>query len=796
MSNIFMIAKNNMKKQKGDMITFLIMMFLTSFLLFDCVSLITGVKKVYEDKFEATNAPDIMLFIHRNEKGVECMEKALKDNNIEEFEMTPILYVSADYKNKDAKDFANFPFIIENSENKNMMLNVFPEDVSLNDGEIYIPYTMQSTVDIDDILLMKINGKEFEFKVRGFSENPLFCSTTAASMNYVYLSEADYKEIESLSSGKITSDIMLAYFYKCKADDKVTDMDALQQNISDDYNLNISKLEEKETDTSYDIVININKDLMLFGNTMFPYVSIGFIAVFAVMILVIALIIISFSISNFIQRNMKNTGILEACGYKVSELKNALTVQIMSVAVSGTAIGLALALVSLPSVGEILKAVMGITWTSNTNMIPILITGTSLLLIVFSTTRIISRKYNNISVLDALRGGINTHNFKKNRFAFSKTRLPVALVLSLKETFGNLGKNIALALIIAILTVSAIIGFALKENFSSDKNGMMDVMGIEMGTAGITAIEGIGDDLRALQGVKNVYECQNKILTLEFNGQSYIYNTYGVADSKYAINTVVTEGRQPEADNEIMLTHPISMQTGAGIGDVVTITNGDHSEAFVVTGINQRLEQAGKTMAMTLDGFERIDARSNYNDYYVTAEDGVTYDELKKTLEDYGRSKGLELGITNTGELIEGTINGMISTFDIVNVIIMIITTFIVIFVESLVIRAKITREWRNMGINKALGMTSGNLIGQITLSNIPVIITGCLIGALSSGFVGRSMMLIIFSYLGLQKLTLKMPLVLILATVAGIILIAALTSAFEGLRIRKLIPMEMITEE
>lgn len=796
MSNIFMIAKNNMKKQKGDMITFLIMMFLTSFLLFDCVSLITGVKKVYEDKFEATNAPDIMLFIHRNEKGAECMEKALKENNIEEFEMTPILYVSADYKNKDAKDLANFPFVIENSENKNTMLNVFPEDVSLNDGEIYIPYTMQSTVDIDDILLMKINGKEFEFKVKGFTENPLFCSTTAASMNYVYLSEADYKEIESLSSGKITSDIMLAYFYKCKADDKVTDMDALQQNISDDYNLNISKLEEKETDTSYDIVININKDLMLFGNTMFPYVSIGFIAVFAVMILVIALIIISFSISNFIQRNMKNTGILEACGYKVSELKNALTVQIMSVAVSGTAIGLALALVSLPSVGEILKAVMGITWTSNTNMIPILITGTSLLLIVFSTTRIISRKYNNISVLDALRGGINTHNFKKNRFAFSKTRLPVALVLSLKETFGNLGKNIALALIIAILTVSAIIGFALKENFSSDKNGMMDVMGIEMGTAGITAIEGIGDDLRALQGVKNVYECQNKILTLEFNGQSYIYNTYGVADSKYAINTVVTEGRQPEADNEIMLTHPISMQTGAGIGDVVTITNGDHSEAFVVTGINQRLEQAGKTMAMTLDGFERIDARSNYNDYYVTAEDGVTYDELKKTLEDYGRSKGLELGITNTGELIEGTINGMISTFDIVNVIIMIITTFIVIFVESLVIRAKITREWRNMGINKALGMTSGNLIGQITLSNIPVIITGCLIGALSSGFVGRSMMLIIFSYLGLQKLTLKMPLVLILATVAGIILIAALTSAFEGLRIRKLIPMEMITEE
>ena len=83
--------------------------------------------------------------------------------------------------------------------------------------------------------------------------------------------------------------------------------------------------------------------------------------------------------------------------------------------------------------------------------------------------------------------------------------------------------------------------------------------------------------------------------------------TYAVEDNKYAINTVIVEGREPASDNEVMMTGAIARQLGVTTGDVITLTSGDISKEFIVIGINQRLEMAGKTMVITYEGLERLD---------------------------------------------------------------------------------------------------------------------------------------------------------------------------------------------
>ena len=50
MYKLFFIAKNNMKKQKGDMITFLILSFIAAILIFDCASALLGMGHVLEDR--------------------------------------------------------------------------------------------------------------------------------------------------------------------------------------------------------------------------------------------------------------------------------------------------------------------------------------------------------------------------------------------------------------------------------------------------------------------------------------------------------------------------------------------------------------------------------------------------------------------------------------------------------------------------------------------------------------------------------------------------------------------------
>ena len=129
-------------------------------------------------------------------------------------------------------------------------------------------------------------------------------------------------------------------------------------------------------------------------------------------------------------------------------------------------------------------------------------------------------------------------------------------------------------------------------------------------------------------------------------------------------------------------------------------------------------------------------------------------------------------------------------------VIIVIITLFVVIFVETLIIRAKINREWRKMGISKAIGQTSGGIIFQIMLSNMPAIIMGCIIGALLSGAAGRGIVGAAFSIFVIKNVTFNIAFGWIIITVVGIIAVALFASAIAGIRVRKLKPVEMITEE
>ena len=145
---------------------------------------------------------------------------------------------------------------------------------------------------------------------------------------------------------------------------------------------------------------------------------------------------------------------------------------------------------------------------------------------------------------------------------------------------------------------------------------------------------------------------------------------------------------------------------------------------------------------------------------------------------------------------MQSTVESLAVSMKLICIIISVITMIVVIFVESLVIRAKISREWRGMGISKALGQTSGNLISQIMFSNMPAIIVGTLVGSLLAPSVGSSTCKAAFSLFVIKDVPFSIPPYYMIFTVVGIVVIALLTSASSGLKVRGLNPVEMITEE
>ena len=214
-----------------------------------------------------------------------------------------------------------------------------------------------------------------------------------------------------------------------------------------------------------------------------------------------------------------------------------------------------------------------------------------------------------------------------------------------------------------------------------------------------------------------------------------------------------------------------------------------------MTGTYQRMDRMGRTAYLTFEGADRI-LRNNTVYYYITGKDGAGYDELKREADALAAEKGTEFQTSDIWKTTESTIGTMADAMKGLCVGIAVVTILVVIFVEALIIRSKIIREWRGMGISKAMGMTSGGLIVQIMLSNIPAIVTGILAGLLLAPAAGSRVSKVILSMFGIIKLSFPIPAGYMAFTAAAILAVALGTAGLIGLKVRKINPVEMITEE
>jgi len=788
------------------MITFLILTCLAAILIFNCVSALIGLEKVLDDRFREVNGAELYMQVRDNDKAVSSAEKAFTANrHIIKYEKTPIAEWTAEYRNIKDDEYESFDFIFQDFNIKNEIMDIKMPETELGENDIVIPFNLKNTFEIGDTFEFRSEDKTFRFNVAGYSEDPIFCSTLNISTHSMYISGAKMKELADAGVGFETG-----FAYKGITDSEVLkneklDLVDMEKEVADGYKLALVEWEEQHPEIAADPAntnlysghyLLLNWKTMKSGDQIVPKIVMAVILLFALMVLAIALIIISFSIKNFIRRNMKNTGILEAGGYTVGQLKVALVLQITLVAAVGSALGLAVACGTLDSFGEILSFVVGLSWNQPLNLTVAIATFFGSVLIVCLVTLLISRQYNRITVLDALRGGITTHNYKKNRFSFENTPAPVPVVLSLKDTFGSLRKNILLTFIVFMLSIFTIVGFGLNENFGRNPDSMIKMMGFEVGNIIVHGDNGVVDDIRNLPEVKSAFCLSGYDMNIVFNGITRQYNIYVHDDPKQTTNTNIIEGRLPENDNEIMVTAAIAEDLSLKTGDVVVVENAGKKGDYLVVGINQRMEQYGRTGIMSLAAAQKLLTADPHFSIYVTGNDGESFESLKAKIEEIAKKKGLSLQYTDSHKAMETTIESLVSTMQALCMVICIVTLLVVVFVESLVIRAKISREWRGMGISKALGQTTGGLISQIMLSNMPSIIAGGILGAVFSRLVGGVGVETVFSGFGIKKVCFDIPFIYMLATVAGIVLLAAVTSGLAGLKVRKLNPVEMITEE
>lgn len=417
-----------------------------------------------------------------------------------------------------------------------------------------------------------------------------------------------------------------------------------------------------------------------------------------------------------------------------------------------------------------------------------------MILLVLGVTALSGIKIKKISPIIALRGGLLTHNFKKNRFALDQTRGNLHFLLGFKNIYTNRKQNSWVLLIVTILTFACVFTSVLYYSFAFDKSSIYKLAGAEECDIVILSKEGanisdIFTEVEKMDGVKKTGMLAQKSATI--NDETLLL--YVSDDYSNIVWNTAYKGRQPRYDNEIAIAGALSKTTGKTIGDTIKVTLGQTSKEYLITGLTQQFSDGStKPASLTLEGYQHLfptytqDALSIYLDEHTK---NATF--IKKLEEQFGN----QILIGDIEAAFFSQMSSIITSMTYVTVLVVIMTVLAVSLILYLIIKTMIIKRKRELGIFKAIGYTTFQLMNQITLSFLPVVIVGVVIGGIIGALFTNSILSILFSTLGIYNsvFTVNIPIIIGLSIV--IILSAYIVSMLVARRIKHISPHGLMIE-
>lgn len=784
MYSLYFIARNNLKKKKSDVVVLTGLITLAALLLYISVFVLSNIGKVVDKAYELTNAAD--WYSLNTETAAEDMDEIFAGRReVESFEETPVYFVpNSGFSINGVKMETEYMFLLAPMEEERNICRLYPAyEGELSDDEIILPYYIKNTFGVrkGDAFGLMVEGQAYEFKIAGFQEDPLFANPMTVSAYKCYITG---KRAEEMAAKE---DVVLPYMeYKAKLADG-TDSNRFLVEISDEIN-------EKIPEAAQSFQFSFIWDSMRYGDTMMASIGMGIVLVFATLLTGIALIITRFSIGNFCEMNLKNIGVLRASGYKESQLTGSFVMEMLLVSVTGCAIGLCISALTGGFLGELMSAVMGLSWNQGFDFksaaVVLAVCIPMTLLVAWHS----SRKCLKISILDALRQGIATHNFHKNYFPLEKSGQPLALNLGLKSIFYAKAKNLGILLIVMALGTVCCIGFGMYQDFAADTDNMLRLVGVETGDAAYLGedLEAFGKEVETCSYVEKVLYESSGDIKLAYDGREESVTCDFWDHPELIENENVLAGRIPEFDNEIMLSVVICEQLGIEIGDVVYVKGSGKETDYILSGIDQKINNMGRKALMTTEGGERLNGSVSCSQLCVYGKEGILGEELVELLNsDYpGRAA------INAAKMAEETLWVVTLVIGLLCGVFVAVTVFVVCLVVSLLLKTKIIREKKNYGVYKALGFTTGQLLMQTVLSSLPVIAAGAVLGSLLSDFVSKPFIILCLKIIGIYQYQISVSGIFKIITVAIISVAGLLAAVLTGMRIRKIEPVKLLAEE
>jgi len=775
---IMNLALANIRRSKSATASLFTFILVAALLLNIGLMVITQINTFFDSKAEQLKDPHAIIMMDYASYNSSYGEFITKYPGVTESETEEIIKMDTAKFNFGDSELANSIAIFNADDHRNIGALKLVEKLNTSSAnDIFIPYIFKTNggYELGEDFTITYLNKDYDFRISGFFETTMMGTTNIGIMKFM-LPEISYQkladELDKQTEGWFISAVMEDETQSTKLlNDFIKEFP--QSTIGDIWTLDIEMVKSVST-----LTINIIAMILV---------------AFAAIIVLVSLIVIKYRVSNSIEDGMTNIGVLKAIGYTSRQILSSIILQFVLIAFSASVVGVALSYCLMPIIGSIISSLSGLIWYQGFNMIINLANIFIVTFCVVIVALISAFRVRKIQPIMALRGGIQTHSFRKNYFPLENMGGGLHFLLAIKSMLSNVKQNIMILLIIIALTFASVFSVVLYYNIASDKTAFVNLFGIEPANVMISVKPG-ADTTELLSHIKQMDQVSKvnifDLITTKIDNQTVYTN---VTDNYNRLeNNIVYEGRQPKYGNEISISWVVSDQINKGIGDTVEVEYGTETVRFLVTGLSQSIGNLGQIAALTMDGIQQLHSDYKGTTLYVYLDGISNQNFIEKVHEQYGDYIVETLDIDENVESQTGMYTAAVFA---VMIMVLTITVLVVVMILYLVIKTMIIKRKKEFGVMKAIGYSTIQLMHQISISFVPVIITGVAIGGVLGYFYTNPMLSVLLSSAGVKRLDFIVHLPIILMLCVGILILAYIISMFVSLKIKKVSAYGLISE-
>lgn len=734
------LIRHNLGKANGSFISFGLVMMITAIILNTSLVLLFQTGKAYDARFAELDTAEISVSVP-----AVLADEALEEDisglrGAASAESHDALFASAALQEFQGSEFTMNTFFYRLSDERLLSRHTMIEEgENADETGAYIPLYLSKLGGYmtGGKIRYIISGREYSFTVKGVVSEMQYGNYGTGFIG-LYLTDKAY---DSISEEDFTP--VREYLIKTG---EGADIAAVKKSAADllkDRNVPAVALLDSETAKG--------------SRTMVSDTIVLFLAVFALLVLIVSVFLARFRIKNTIDEEINEMGVLKGIGYTSRQLMLSQIIPYGAVCGAGLLLGTALSYVLIPSVADILAVQSGFSYKPVFDVKASALTVISIITVVLVFTVLAAGKIRRLEPINAIRGIDPLKPTGRNHFPLDTAKGSVGMNLTLKLAGTSAGRNILLFAVTAVMMILLAFTGVLLFNVNIRPDNFLTTLSEELPDIRVQSDEEHFEELRERISDDGVRAVAYGNVMAEYRDGSI--PVIVCEDFSSLENDICYKGRQPANDGEIAVGSAFEKDYSAG--DSFTLTLNGKSEEYTICGFIQSVNNNGIIAELTDGGYARLSGKPLYSlNLYMNGGDTDSYaDRLS------GEYSDLTVNVSNAARETKAMQAMYSSLITVVAALLFIITVLIILLILYVIMRSMTASLKTDFGIYKAMGFTSRQLIMQTVGSIAPVVLLGAVLSAALGVFYLPAMFDGIFSVIGAQKNNFDIPVAVLLIT-------------------------------